>query len=240
MDERERNLDDLYNAATDLNILARKYKYLLSDENAKTVNNDKLTVKDIMFSQRKIAKFESDFKEAALDFVELGKKQEDELQNLIVQEEVLIDTALEFVFRAMSSKSKEWSVLLEKCVIEVIEDLGRKGGNYEMYHLYALLMDLPDKLYSKESDYTIRLIDTIKNSRDVKLVYCLTSFLWKQNYTYQIVIDTFTKNLSHVDWRIRLITNECLRTWKREFSLNDLYVSTPKVLDRIKAKMNKI
>ncbi len=166
--------------------------------------NTKLVEQEIVSKAEKLLKIAANHKDEFIALVE-GQDFENSIWNNI------LETANKEPF--------VWKKLIERSIIRAIQIIN-EGDIYTGFnHLLAAGLELPDGLFEEEN-LAIQSLTKELNSSNEKLVYWVMSILWGQDYCFPAVIKGFQNNLQHKDWRIRVITWECLRTWNRVHKLN--------------------
>lgn len=230
--QEEEFKDEICERILALESLVKRYERLVSRINGKIRQLENPSTKDFQFFQNMQEQFEKTLKEEAIALLHSAKKDKDFFYDILVTKKDISDEALEWIYPAISKSPEEWSNLIVALMTQLIDST--KGGNNENLKLfYALTNNLPQKYFPEESEFIQRLTAELDN-RSVKVLYWVKYVLWQQDYTYPKVLQGFQKNISHWDWRIRILTNEYLRTWKREYQLDDINVPYISISDKIR------
>ena len=234
MENKEEFIDDLYRKIPELELLLKKYLWLIDEIKIERSKQDELTIRGILFDNNRIKNTEKEIEKFVAKFIEFGTLDKQVFRNVIFAENVLSNYALEWIFKELSNKSRTWKSLIEE-LLEGIVDTIQNGAksNFGMNHFYSLILDLPNQFFTRESAIIKKLVNELE-TENVSLLYAIKYFLWHQDYVYPEVIDGFNKNLEHGDWRIRLITHEYLKTWKERYKFEGLELSGLRFWDRIK------
>ncbi len=203
--------------------------------------DDQLTVRDFRYQEIQINNYENELEQNAQNILRLFQPKKGILEKLLLKGffDDYEKEVYNLICQEWSKRYNEWSDIIEKEFVNAINLF--KSNPQEVYYLERfvyLSRNLSKNAFGIESDFYKKLIAELKNKNSC-IVYWATMILWEKEYTNPATIEAFRKNLTHSDWRIRIITLECLQTWIKV----KLIQLTPQpqlfLKDQLRRKLNK-
>jgi|TARA_B110000285_G_C14951290_1_gene526924 hypothetical protein len=180
--------------------------------------NDKLTVRTFSYQEIQIEKFDKLIEQEIKELLNLFENNSDFLE-MIISEALFDDYEREtysLFLKELVKKPRKWKNILEKEFIDGLNNFKEHSDDIEFWDRFVSIgNEIPENLFDIESKFYQKLIFEL-NSQNPCIIYWATIILWEKGYTNQITVEAFKKNLNHQDWRIRVITHECLETWINE------------------------
>lgn len=180
--------------------------------------DDKLTVRDFRYQSNKIEEYEKSIREKAKKIAKLLLINQDSLEKVFYEifSEDYQGEIGNLMIKEIAKHPYVWKGFLEKEFINTINKLKIEPKNLHSWERFIDLSTCMQKdIYNEKSDFYNKLLYEI-DSQNSSMVYWATMILWEKNYTNSKTINAFRKNLNHPDWRIRIVSYECLQTWIKE------------------------
>jgi hypothetical protein len=180
--------------------------------------NDKLTIRTLRCQEIQVEKYDKLIEQKIKELLGLFENNSGFLE-MVISENLFEDYEKEvysLLLKEFVKKPQEWKNILEKEFIDGLNRFKEYPDDIEFWDRFVSIGNkIPEDLFDVESKFYQKLIFEL-NSQNPCIVYWATMILWEKGYTNQITIEAFKKNLNHQDWRIRVITHECLATWINE------------------------
>lgn len=233
--KKDEALDDMFRAMNDLEATIKRGDIKMDSHLNDFREIIYPTIRDMFYLDKSKQLVKEETASKTRELLEIAANHKDEFIALVDQPDfknLIWDNILEIA----NDQPFVWKKLLEKSIIRAVQII-HEGNIYTGFnHLLSAGLELPNRLFEEESPVIQALIKQL-NSPNEKLVYWVMSILWRQDYCFPAVIQGFQNNLQHKDWRIRVITWECLRTWNRVHKLNIPLKPKLDFADRIKQRI---
>lgn len=233
--KKNKALDDMFRAMNDLEAIIKRgeiKKDSYFNDFGKIIYP---TIRDMFYLEKSNTLVEEETTSQTKELLEIAANHKDEFIALVEQpdfENLIWGNILEVA----NKQPFVWKELLGKSIVRAIEIIHR-GDRYTGFgHLLSAGLDLPDRLFDEKSP-AIQVLTKQLSLPNKNLVYWAMSILWGQDYCFPAVVQALQNNLKHKDWRIRVITWECLRTWNRIHELNIPLKPKLNFADRMKQRV---
>ncbi len=233
--KKDEGLDDMFRAMDDLETAIRQ-----GDIKTQSNFNDfgqiiYPTIRDLLYVNKINKLVEEETVSKARELLKIAANHKDEFVGLVEHQD-FENSIWDIILETASEQPFVWKKLIEKSIIQAIRIIHESDIHNGLSRLLAAGLELPDRLFEEENP-AIQILIKQLNSSNEKLVYWAMSLLWNQDYCFPAVVEGFQNNLEHKDWRIRVITWECLRTWNRIHKLNIPLKPKLDIADRMKQRI---
>lgn len=238
---KEEILDEIHIALTEIEKLL---KLKIQQENyffERTQLDNNFTIRDSIYQDIQIEKHEKKINQKTEKIIDLFQWNKGSLKKL-VNENFFKEYGIEIynlIINEIASRPFEWKEFIENEFIDAVDKFKIENDNIYYWERFTNLSEnISRKSFNDKSSFYNKLISELE-SQNSCLVYWATMILWKKEYTNSRTIEAFSKNLNHKDWRIRVISHECLQTWVKEKRIDMKNLAGLSIKDKWKVKFNK-